>query len=428
MKKMLFGLALSLGLSCAFAQTWTGTFTTNRGELRLAEQKLDNSKTMVYGDFGNRGTFVGTYSNSNPKKVEGTYFDGNQKGTFVLNSTTISGRKNVFLDGKINPSGGFKTTDTKWTGERTSSTKPNIQNGKWSGLWGSEIGDFTLEQVENQANGTFKGSGKAKGLIRPKSNEMTGSLTKGAEKFEFTATMNGDRLTGRYWPKNMPKAGKSFAAMRGPYTAPLKTTGIDTSGVKAMTTQPEVPAPKTSTGTPSPSKDIKIRVRLVQAGGPGFTYSSQGMTAATIDFLSGSSTGLYGFAGFEPKRVNPSGAQPVRAFGNKSKYIFETTENKVLTSERGINFSSGPDFYRDYIIPRADWENPNYQFELEAFHHLKYKRTGPNQNCEKVRKNYDLKELVSVGKQFMVQKAKGMKVTPGEVKPCTTVVIAQIIE
>lgn len=169
---------------------------------------------------------------------------------------------------------------------------------------------------------------------------------------------------------------------------------------------------------------MKIRVRRIQAGGPGFTYSGQGMTAATIEFIYGTSSRLYGFAGFEPKRLDNSGTTIIKSFGNKSKYIFDTTEDRVITEKRGIGFENTPEFYRDYIISRADWGNPNYAFELEAFHHLKYKRVGPNEHCDKVRKDFDLRQLVTLNKAIPIWKRQ----TNVDKFQCASGVKAEIIE
>ena len=80
-------------------------------------------------------------------------------------------------------------------------------------------------------------------------------------------------------------------------------------------------------------------------------------------------------------KVTQDGRVQVPNFGNKSSDVYNETENssKIIKSS-SYNFPNSPEFFREFIIPNIDINNPNIKYELEVYVHAKNKVLGTNTN------------------------------------------------
>lgn len=115
MHRLLSFLFFFVALFQLQAQSWTGTWSTNRGDLRLVQDG-----TRVYGDFATHGVIEATFT-SVTQELSGTFTDGNKTGhiTFFRNGNEFHG-----LWGWT----GKSAAGNHWSGKITSTGRPRLTN------------------------------------------------------------------------------------------------------------------------------------------------------------------------------------------------------------------------------------------------------------------------------------------------------------
>ena len=122
------------------ASAWQGSWNTSYLPLRLKA-----SGNRVYGDYGMIGTIEGYYD-PNSQTLKGEFVNGLREGSFKW---VISGEK-MGGSWSFNDS---KTSD-RWTGEKTSSRTPGLQNFPWVGVWDTKgWGQIEMSQKSNKVSG-----------------------------------------------------------------------------------------------------------------------------------------------------------------------------------------------------------------------------------------------------------------------------------
>ena len=117
MRSFAFTLLLTLVASLSLtAQSWTGTWQTSYGELRLVQDGK-----QVYGDYGNKGPIAATFDPVT-QELSGTFKNNGQEGhlTLFLNGSSFRGRW------------GWKGKSAagNWNGSRSSAARPVLKFGK----------------------------------------------------------------------------------------------------------------------------------------------------------------------------------------------------------------------------------------------------------------------------------------------------------
>lgn len=384
MKKVITFFLLAIGLQ-TFAQSYSdGIYNTNFGTINLTfEQGAEYpAGGLVYGDYKGIGTITGTTTN-NAKEISGSFHNGASEGKFIFFAP--SGKKNFFDSGITSFSGnwGYDTdnkystnNDFKWGANGKTAGAEAIKNvtNVWSGKWNTTQGYIILQQVGNKVTGKYHNVGNIDAVYNPATKKLSGTFTNNGQKGYLEYTFEGNNFKGKWgWTTAMTGGnwnGEKHIKNNKPITATAATTTANAN-----------PASGTAATTNNPQATIKIRVRAV------FAISASNSIVTSPD--------LYGFAGFELKKITQAKTEDVISFGNKSKYIFETTENAPLTKDKiAYNFPDQPSYYRDYIISKADWESPNISFEVVVFHHLRTKEHGQiNGNCGYRKETYNLKNF-----------------------------------
>ena len=163
--------------------TWTGTWVTDEGAMRL-EQKGN----AIEGDYGKGGRIEGEITDG---QVSGTYQIGNVTGKILWD---LDESKGAFKGEWIHPSGN-KGTWRGWKQDPKAESKPAANFG---GYWLTTIGTFQLEQKGSSASGPWRHQGWStiKGSV--KGARFNGKLMtprwKGSVWLEMTA--DGKRVYG----------------------------------------------------------------------------------------------------------------------------------------------------------------------------------------------------------------------------------------
>lgn len=394
MKKKYITLALIfLTQLCVFAQEWTGTFSTKYGDLKLVTEN-----GIIYGDYANGGTILAVEKKFNGgSRLCGLFHNGADRGRFYFEKTTSS--KNI--RGHFNYDNNITLNDITndaiftmkfdfdakwlWDGTKANNTSPtDTKTAVFNGLWNTTDGNLILQQVGNKVTGTYKNIGTVDGVYNPQTRKLKGTFynntTKKTGHFEFD--FEGNTFKGKWgWTAAMTD-GNWNGTKNVKNNKAIATTSTSTNVQQGL---------NSNSNNQNPVQDdfIKIRVRAVYAEG----RTSDGITfKGNLD--------LYGFVRFELKKLTASSSTLVKSFGDKSKYLFEKTEDSpLIVRARSYQFPNDPTYYRDYIISKSDWENNNIQFELTVGHHLKVVAVGSNLFCEKQNEIISLKKANILNKQ-----------------------------
>lgn len=130
---LLFAALISSNSAHAAGLEWTGTFTTNYGDLRLIQ-----SGDRVYGDYGTRGYIEGRV-NSAGTVMRGTFQYNSPRGSHGFIEFRRSGSR--FEGGwSWTANGPPPSTKVNWTGNRKSSARPTLKHAVqkasyWSDAW-----------------------------------------------------------------------------------------------------------------------------------------------------------------------------------------------------------------------------------------------------------------------------------------------------
>lgn len=401
MKKIVVIIALVFGF-IANSQNWQGTYQTKFGVLKLVEEN-----GIIYGDYANNGTIL-AYEVIDKYKttLNGIYFNGNERGKFQLirnrygssveykfigyygaadNSTSIA-------DIKVNSQNWIFTIEPKWewTGTKQPSNQPNdLQTAVWNGKWNTTFGEINLEQIGTKIKGKYSNLGDIDADFDKGTKKLKGTFTNKGKKGYFEFSFEGNTFSGKWG-----------------WTSAL--TGGNWDGTKALKTNKEVANNAATTNSLSTSdqannsKDEDNNVKSVKQGLRNSTKvtSNKTLKITLLKIIRGNNfttrlEELYGFVGIEVFRVTNSGSQLVQSFGNKDKYFFNTTEDNAFPGNifGKYSFSNQPNYVREFTINEADWNNPNVQFEIRLWHHIKGKIYGPNRDYGKYSETYNINTI-----------------------------------
>jgi hypothetical protein len=378
MNKTLFLTLCLVALSIQIqAQFWQGTYNTQFGTVTLVEEN-----GLVYGDYGNNGTIVAvTFHDC----LYGVFHNGANKGKFYwqkkgggnlaesLSLDEVTGHyaydNDIEIDVIKNNSTFFKPDfpnkidKMKWWAKRTDKQQPtNLKNALFNGKWKSQYGVLELNQVGNRVKGKYGTVGKIDATYNASTKKLEGSFTNGNQTgyLSLDAKIGGNSFSGKWgWTKEMGEAD-AWTWLKS-----LKTNAIQTSN---RTNTNDVPPPS------NPVNEKKVRV-----------------TVAAKQLISGGD--IYGFWGFKLFKVTQSGRVQVQSFGNKGSDIYNETENSSkLIRSKNYFFPDTPDNRREFLLDKNDVDNPEIEFEVEAYIHAKGKRLGSNPDFGKQKSVYSLRK------------------------------------
>lgn len=173
----------------SFAQSWQGYYQTRYGDLFLIEESGPEypNGSLVYGDYKNAGTMVGTLTQQD-SGYEGKFHNGRDWGSFKLRASISSGLDTGLYN--FNGTWGYNnnfnigTTDNNyfWTGKRMGIKRTTtIKNALWSGKWNTPFGYLILEQVGDKVTGKYDNRGFIDAVYNKNSGELIGTYTVGEE-------------------------------------------------------------------------------------------------------------------------------------------------------------------------------------------------------------------------------------------------------
>lgn len=237
-KKYITFLLVFLTQLCAFAQEWTGIFSTKFGDLKLVTEN-----GIIYGDYANGGTILAVEKKFNGgSRLCGLFHNGADRGKFYFAKTT--GSKDI--RGHYNYDNNITLNDIEndalftmkfdfdakwlWDGTKVNNTSPaDIKTAVFNGLWNTTDGNLILQQVGNKVTGTYKNVGTVDGIYTPQTRKLKGTFynntTKKTGHFEFD--FEGNTFKGKW--------GWTAAMTDGSW-----------NGTKNIKNNKEVPKPTTS--------------------------------------------------------------------------------------------------------------------------------------------------------------------------------------
>ncbi|PKP36770.1 MAG: hypothetical protein CVT98_07105 [Bacteroidetes bacterium HGW-Bacteroidetes-15] len=191
MKRLLTTLLFVMFLKLCIAQSISGTYQTEWGEMIL--QQSGNQVTGTYKH--NNGVIKGTL---NGRTLVGTWSQSNGKGKVVFefndDFSSFTGRWNYNDD---------EPTKTGWSGKKKLSVNLNL-----SGTFSTEWGEMYLQQSGNQVTGTYKhNNGVIKGTLNGRTLVGTWSQSNGKGKFKFEFNDDFSAFTGK-WDYNDAEPSK----------------------------------------------------------------------------------------------------------------------------------------------------------------------------------------------------------------------------
>ncbi len=372
MKKIAFALLFCLVAAAVplQAQTgWTGTYSTSFGNITLTEEYGSDypGGGIIYGDYAKTGTIVGKLTN-NREYFEGYFHNGEQHGKFIFrrddatNQTAINAFSGFWGFGEMN-NNNSTNKNFKWTGTKSSTTPPTTNvTGVWSGKWVTTFGDIILEQVGNKITGKYRSTDKIEAIYNAQTKTAKGTFANGTHTGSLEFKINGNDFIGKWGWGTQLNEGE----WNGNKKIKTNSGGTNSSG-NTSTNQQQLQQP--TNPTPASNEIIKIRIRA--------TY----VNTASNSILT--NPGLYGFAGIQVSKVTSNATAEVTSFGNKSFYLFQTTDAKPLSEDKkAFSLPDQPTYYRDYHISKSDWDNQNIVFEAKLFHHIRTKEKAQlNLDC-----------------------------------------------
>ncbi|MVO09482.1 hypothetical protein GOQ30_09965 [Flavobacterium sp. TP390] len=201
-----------------------GTYRTNYGIVKLIQED-----SIVYGDYGERGTVVGKFV---ADKFTG---HGYLVGTFAHGDNKWGSFKWNFLDTKIFGKWGWNTSLSggDWNGEiiydKPSTT---LKSAIWSGTWQTTFGTIVLEQTGNKVKGKYKNVGYIEATIV--GDKLIGTFTNNGRTGNFEFTMECNAFKGKWsWNNalneiwNGTKATKTNLCDDSPYAGLYRITVVD---------------------------------------------------------------------------------------------------------------------------------------------------------------------------------------------------------
>lgn len=376
---------------------WEGTFTTKFGTVKLVQEQGSHNngfETLVYGDYGQNGTIIGT-SQNNGRELHGSFHNGSQSGKFVWIKSGLG--SNPVTINPFTGNWGYGTQnnlhssnpDHAWTGNRTTTSKPNdLVNNLWSGKWNTNFGELILEQVGTKVNGKYFHGNKVS-IIDANFNKyskiLVGTFTENNKKGYFQFNLNGDgnSFSGKWgWTSLMNESSPWNGTKIVKTNKATGTTTTNTTQTNTATTQNTATTTQNNTNTAT-SQQTKVKVWFKQ--------------------LSSSDGDVYGIWGVKLFKVTQNSRVIVNSFGNKNDVVYNFNRNSSrVIKAKSHQFSNSPDNFREYIISNAELNNPNIKFEIEIIAHPKSKKTvGSDLDYGRQKKVIELKNLPNNSDQLV---------------------------
>ncbi len=389
MKKITTAILLLLALAMN-AQYWDGTYQTNFGTVKLVTEN-----GIVYGDYANNGTLLAyEFASGGRTQLHGVFFNGNQTGKFIWkNVSQLQNTIEIKIEGfyaydanatlvKVKQEGMYfetnqfpnQSNEWKWTGSRTSTTKPNdLQSAVWNGKWTTTFGDISLEQIGAKVSGLYSTVGTLEGIFDKTAKKLKGTFTNKGDKGYFEFEFEGNSFKGKW--------GWNTAMTEGKWDG---TKAVKTNKQIAISSSTQSLTASTNTNT---SKKTKYRFHLKDFSGGAYS--------------SFRNPELYGFVGIQLYRVTSNGREKINSFGNKGDYFFNLTENQAFSNDSKFEIPETPEYYRDFEILDSDINNPNVDIEVVVWHHFKGKVSGSNYDWEKISQTFTLERYVELSEVFI---------------------------
>jgi len=355
MKKIVLIFALVFSFNSNAQSFSDGVYNTNYGTINLTfEQGFEYPNGgIVYGDYKGIGTITGSTANVG-KEIVGNFHNGAAEGKFIFFSP--SGKQHFFDSGitSFNGNWGYGTDnkystnpDFIWKVTSKAGGSDAVKNvtNVWSGKWNTTQGYIILQQVGNKVTGKYHDVGNIEATYNPSTKKLTGTFTNNGKKGYLEYSFEGNSFKGK-WGWTSALSGGNWDGDK--HVKNNKVIVTSTTSTNALTTQSNTATTK--------------------------------YIVSAISILTGESN-IYGFWGFKLFKVTQDGRVQVPNFGNKSSDVYNETENssKIIKSS-SYNFPNSPEFFREFIIPNTDINNPNIKYELEVYVHSKNKVLGTNTN------------------------------------------------
>ncbi|NHN24275.1 hypothetical protein FIA58_001190 [Flavobacterium jejuense] len=201
-----------------------GTYSTNFGIVKLIQED-----SIVYGDYGERGTVVGKFI------VDKFNGQGYLVGTFAHGDNKWGSFKWSFVSNTFSGKWGWNSSLSggNWNGEiiydKPSTT---MKSAIWSGIWETDFGKIVLEQTGNKVKGKYRNLGYIEATVV--GDKLIGTFTNNGSKGNFEFTMECNAFKGKWsWNNSLKdkwngtKATKSNLCDDSPYGGLYRIKVID---------------------------------------------------------------------------------------------------------------------------------------------------------------------------------------------------------
>lgn len=385
MKKIILIIALALNFISNAQSLTEGVFNTTFGTINLTfEQGIEYPNGgMVYGDYKGIGTITGATTNAG-KELVGNFHNGAAEGKFIFFSPY--GKQHFFDSGITSFTGNWGySTDNKystnpdyiWKVTSKVGGKDAIKNvtNVWSGKWNTTQGYIILQQVGNKVTGKYHDVGTIDATYNPTSKKLTGTFTNNGKKGYLEYSFEGNSFKGKWGWTTALSGGNWDGTKHVKNNKVIETTSTTTNDNTSSIQQGLTNEGNTSTNNP---KKITVKLLHIKEGNGVFHRFPD----------------LYGIVSVDIIKVTQNNSESVASFGNKTKYLLNSTEDYAFRhGNDGCAVPNSPQYTREYNISSQDWNDRNIKFEIRVTHHIKGKINGPNQDYEKYTEVFDLKSI-----------------------------------
>jgi len=190
------------------SNVFTGTYSSSFGTL-----KLKHVGQLVIGDYRNIGMLRGTY-NEQTKTLTGFFINGRKKGRFSF-KLTANGFDGLWAWGEGNP-------HDKWTGKRTSTATPQLENAYFEGTYETSYGEIRLQQQGTKIVGDFANRGIIEGVFDEKMQRMVATYTNKGKQGNLIFELTDDGFKGKWaWGNNPPSRSQRWNGTKISWKKPI---------------------------------------------------------------------------------------------------------------------------------------------------------------------------------------------------------------
>lgn len=386
MKKIILIFALAFSFNSNAQSFSDGVYNTNYGTINLTfEQGFEYPNGgIVYGDYKGIGTITGSTANVG-KEIIGNFHNGAAEGKFIFFSP--SGKQHFFDSGitSFNGNWGYGTDnkystnpDYIWKVTSKAGGSDAVKNvtNVWSGKWNTTQGYIILQQVGNKVTGKYHDVGNIDATYNPSTKKLTGTFTNNGKKGYLEYSFEGNSFKGKWGWTTALSGGNWDGTKHVKNNKVITSSSTSTSNNQNSTT---IQQGLTSDANPSNnSKKVTVKLLHLKEGNGVFNRFPD----------------LYGIVSVDIIKVTQNSSESVNSFGNKSKYLLNSTEDYAFRhGNDGCAVPNSPQYTREYNISSQDWNDRNIKFEIRITHHIKGKINGPNQDYEKYTEVFDLKTI-----------------------------------